>query len=95
MMNFSGKALFRQDTASFTTAWLQSRRNSVLYRPACSPDLSPTEDIWCIVKHKEDPGLLSSYIYPILDKNGTTFFSQASRNLSPQLPDIVRLLLIE
>ncbi len=49
--------LFQQDnakphTAAITTAWLHSRRVRVLNWPACSPDLSPIENIWCILKWK-------------------------------------------
>ncbi len=39
-------------TASITTAWLHSRRIRVLNLPACSPDLSPIENIWPIIKWK-------------------------------------------
>ncbi len=34
----------------FTTAWLRSRRVRMLNWPACNPDLSPIENIWCIIK---------------------------------------------
>ncbi len=49
--------VFQQDnakphTAAITTAWLRSRRVRVLNQPACSPDLSPIENIWCIIKWK-------------------------------------------
>ncbi len=49
--------VFQQDnakphTAAITTAWLRSRRVRVLNWPACSPDLSPIENIWCIIKGK-------------------------------------------
>ncbi len=39
-------------TAAITTAWLCSRRVRVLNWPACSLDLSPIENIWCIIKRK-------------------------------------------
>ncbi len=39
-------------TAAITTAWLRSRRVRVLNWPACSPDLSPIENIWRIIIRK-------------------------------------------
>ncbi len=48
---FQGRpCVFQQDnakphTAAITTAWLRSRRVRVLNWPACSPDLSPIENI--------------------------------------------------
>ncbi len=38
--------------AAITTAWLCSRRVRVLNWPAYSPDLSPIENIWYIIKQK-------------------------------------------
>ncbi len=53
----SRRCLFQQDnakphTAAITTAWLSSRRVRVLNWPACSPDLSPIENIWRIIDQK-------------------------------------------
>ncbi len=42
----------RPHTASITTSWLRRRRIRVLKWPACSPDLSPIENIWGIIKRK-------------------------------------------
>ncbi len=42
----------RPHTASITTSWLRRRRMRVLKWPACSPDLSPIESIWRIIKRK-------------------------------------------
>ncbi len=55
---FQGRpCVFQQDnakphTAAITTAWLRSRRVCVLNWPACSPDISPIENIWHIIKWK-------------------------------------------
>ncbi len=55
---FQGKpCVFQQDnakphTAAITTAWLRSRRVRALNWPACSPDLSPIENICRIIKQK-------------------------------------------
>ncbi len=56
--SLSGKTLhFQHDnarphTASITTSWLRRRRIRVLKWPAFSPDLSPIENIWRIIKRK-------------------------------------------
>ncbi len=49
--------VFQQDnekphTAAIKTAWLHSRRVHVLNWPTCSPNLSPIENIWHIIKQK-------------------------------------------
>ncbi len=53
----SRRRVFQQDnakphTSAITTAWLRSRRVRVLDWPACSPYLSPIENIWRIIKLK-------------------------------------------
>ncbi len=56
---FQGRpCVFQQDNAkphtaaAITTTWLRSRRVRVPNWPACSPDLSPIENIWRIIKQK-------------------------------------------
>uniref|UniRef100_A0A803JHS9 Paired domain-containing protein n=1 Tax=Xenopus tropicalis TaxID=8364 RepID=A0A803JHS9_XENTR len=55
---FQGRpCIFQQDnarphSASITTSWLCRRRIRVLKWPVCSPDLSPIENIWRIIKRK-------------------------------------------
>ncbi len=56
---FQGRScVFQQDnakphtSAASTTAWLRTRRVRVLNWPACSPDLSPLDNIWRILKRK-------------------------------------------
>lgn len=49
--------LFQQETAKphsahLTAAWLQSKRLQVLDWPACSPDMSPIENVWHSLKCK-------------------------------------------
>lgn len=59
--------MFQQDnikphSAAIITAWVCSRQVLVVRLTACSPDLSPAENIWCI---KEDRGFfvqLESFI---------------------------------
>ncbi len=49
----SRRCLFQgRPCAAITTAWLRSRRVWVLNWPACSPDLSPIENIWHVMKQK-------------------------------------------
>ncbi len=73
----------KSHTAAITTEWLRSRRVRVLNWPACSPALSPIENIWRIIKRKkkdEDDHKLFSSWKPISGKNGTKFQHQNSRN---------------
>uniref|UniRef100_A0A8C1II21 Tc1-like transposase DDE domain-containing protein n=1 Tax=Cyprinus carpio TaxID=7962 RepID=A0A8C1II21_CYPCA len=42
----------RPHSASITASWLRRRRIRILKWPACSPDLSPIENIWRFIKRK-------------------------------------------
>ncbi len=83
----SRRHVYQQDnakphTAAITTAWLHSRRVRGLNWAACSPDLSPIENIWRIIKRKyvkDDHELFSSW-KPISGKNGSKFQHQNSRH---------------
>lgn len=50
---FQRPCIFQQDNATATaTAWFRSRKVRMLNWQACNMDLSPTENIWCIMKQK-------------------------------------------
>ncbi len=77
-------------STAITTAWLRSRRVWVLNLPACSPDLSLIENIWCIIKQKKngkDDHKLFSGWKPLSGKNGTKFQHPNPRNAQPWCPD--------
>ncbi len=84
----SRQRVFQQDnanphTAAITTARFRSSRVRVLNWPTCSPDLSPIEYIWHIIKQKkhvkDDHKVFSSW-KPISGMNGTKFQCKNSRN---------------
>ncbi len=90
--------VFQQDnakphTTAITTAWLRSRRVRVLNWPACSPDLSPIENIWRIIKWKilqrgpQTLQQLETYIRQEWDQ----IQHQNSRNSLPRCPDVLKL----
>lgn len=61
----------------------------VLNCPACSPDVSATNNMHLETKYDKEPGLLSSY------NNRTTLILQTFSNCSLQFPDMATLLLKE
>ena len=83
-----GLAYFSKTALNHRNHRLHSKRVWVLDWPACSTDLSPTENIWYKMKRKtwqrRNPRLLRSS-NPKSDKNGTTFLAQRSGNWSPSL----------
>ncbi len=98
---FQGRpCLFQQDnakphTAAITTAWLRSRRVRVPNWPACSPDLSPIENIWRIIKRKirQDDHKFFSSLKPISGKNGTKFQHQKLQKLTTSMPRCLQTVL--
>ncbi len=92
----SRRRVFQQDnakphTAAITTAWLHSRRVQVLNWPACSPDLSPIENIWHIIKLKicqrwpQTVQQLENYIRQEWDQIPTPKLQK------PRCPDVFKL----
>ncbi len=77
---FQGRpCVFQQDNAKPHT---RSRRVQELNWPACSPDLSPIENIWCIIKRKirqRRPRTLQQ-LETYIRQNGTKFQHQNYRN---------------
>ncbi len=93
--------LFQQDnakphTAAITTAWLRSRRVRVLNWPACSPDLSPIENIWRIIKrkiHQRRPQTLQqleTYIRARMGKNPTPKLQKIITSMPRHLQTVLK-----
>ena len=94
---FHGRpCLFQQDNANphsacVTTTWLRSKRVGELGLPAYSPDLSPIENVWRIMKRKYDygdPGLLNN-LSCTSSKNGKEFHLQSFNNCFNKCPQQV------
>ncbi len=93
--------LFQQDnakphTAAITTAWLRSRRVRVLNWPACSPDLSPIENIWSIIKRKirqrwpQNLQQLETYIRQEWDQIPTPKLQKLITSMSRRLQTVLK-----
>ncbi len=89
---FQGRpCIFQHDNARPTycinyTSWLRRRRIQLLNGPACSPDLSPIENIWRIIKRKmrqRRPKTVEQLEACIRQEWDTFLFLNLS-NLSPQ-----------
>ncbi|GBN13911.1 Transposable element Tcb1 transposase [Araneus ventricosus] len=85
--------LFQQDnagphTAKITKTWLRKKRVPVLEGPAASPDLSPIENIWRILKWnmaQRRPAIYNSYKI-ICGRNGKKISSATLSRLVSSMP---------
>ncbi len=94
--------IFQQDnakphTAVIKTSWLRSRRVHVLNWPACSPDLSPIDNIWWkIIKRKIHQRLprtlqqLESYIRQEWDQIPTAKLQKLITSMSRCLQTVLK-----
>ncbi len=97
----SRRRVFQQDnakqhTAAITTAWLRSRRVRMLNWPACSPDLSPIDNIWCIIKRKiwqrrpQTLQQLETYIRQEWDQIPTTILQKLITSMPRRLQIVLK-----
>ncbi len=98
----SRRRLFQQDnvkphTAAITTARHCSRRVRVLNCPDCSPDISPIENIWCIIKQKirqrrlQNPQQLETYIRQVWGQIPTPKLQKLITSMPRHLQTVLKI----
>ncbi|GBL83170.1 hypothetical protein AVEN_165375-1 [Araneus ventricosus] len=86
----------RPHTAQITETWLRTKRVPVLEWPAASPDLSPIENIWRILKRNmaqrrpRNIQQLQDYLRQEWDKISTDTLSRLVSSMHKRLAEVIR-----